>query len=546
MAMSAVSRRPLVLLLAALLFIVACAPAAEAPKTQPQQATGKTPFPTQGQPKYGGVLNIVQTDDPPNFDLYSNSTYAMQQFTWAAYNNLVIFDPYDPTKIVPDAAERWEMSKEGKEVTFYLHKNIKFHNGSPLTAADVKFSLEWVKDPPKGVVSTRRDNLKPIERIETPDDYTVRLVLSRPYAALLPMLAQGWMGLYSKAFVEPKGHKIVEKEIMGSGAFKFKEYVRGISIEMVKNPDYWQPGVPYLDGIKSYIIADKGTRFAALRTGNLDMNGVDVLEGEELEKTLAGKINIERGTNIGWSTVNMNFDRKPFSDLRVRKAVSLAIDRPGFIKAIQQGAGVIGGYVPPTSAFALPTGELMKLPGYGPDVEANRAEARRLLAEAGYPNGFDTTFTVRKGSEDLAVYVNDQIKKVGINAPLRILDSGPAYDAAVKREFDILPWGHGLALDDPDAHYSELYLCGAPRDYSGMCDQKVTELFLKQSQELDPEKRKRLVWDLEQYAVPLSIKIVLAWGSYRNATWHYVKGFFHGPSGPAYNTRHYKQVWLDK
>ena len=535
--------------------VLGCAPAAQAPTDQgggdkgsADQINTNAPFVTKGDPKHGGVLRIMQTDDPPNFDLYSNSTYAMQNFTWSAYNNLVIFDPYDPTKIIPDAAERWEISKDGKEVTFYLNKSIKFHNGTPMTSKDVKFSLEFIKDPPKGNVSTRQDNLKPVDSIETPDDYTVKLKLSRPYAALLPMLAQGWMGIYSKDFVAAKGNDIMKKEIMGTGAFRFKNYIRGTSIEMVKNPDYWQPGVPYLDGITSYIIADKGTRFAALRTANIDLERVDELQAEELEKSLSGKVSIEKGIGQNWSTLNMNADRKPLDDLRVRKALSLAIDRRGFIKAIQHGAGQLGGYVPPTSPYALPESELLKLPGYGPDIAANRAEAKKLLAEAGYPNGFDTTMTTRKEAsyQDLAIYVTDQLKQIGITAPLKILDSGPAYDAAVKREFDLLPWGHGAALDDPDAHYTELYLCGAPRDYSGMCDQKVTELFDKQSVQLDPEKRNQLVWDLEKYAVPLSIKIILAWTSYQTATWSYVKGFVQGPSGTGYNVRHYKQVWIDK
>ncbi|MBI2885854.1 MAG: ABC transporter substrate-binding protein [Chloroflexi bacterium] len=533
------------------LLAASCAPAAEAPKAQdqPAQVSGTAPFPTKGNPKYGGVLTTAQTDDPPNFDLYSNSTTNMQKFTWAAYNNLVLFDPYDNSKFMPDIAERWEISKDGKEATFYLHKNIKFHNGTPLTAADVKFSLEWVKDPPKGVVSTRRDNLLPIDAILTPDEYTVKLVTKLPYAALFPMLAQGWMGIYSKGFVEPKGHKIMEKEMMGSGAFKLKEYIRGTSIEMVKNTDYWQKGVPYLDGLKVFFIPDRGTRLAALRTGQLDMLGLDVLDAEDIAKTMAGKINIEEGVSIGWSTLNMNAKRGALGDLRVRKALSLAIDRPGYIKLVQKGDGVIGGYVPPTSPFALSKEELMKLPGYGPDIEANRREAKKLLAEAGVPNGFDVAnFIVRKGSEDLGVYVQDQLKQVGVTSTIKIMDSGPAYDAAVKLDFDMLPWGHGLALDDPDAHYSELYLCGAPRDYSGMCDQKVTELFNKQSQELDPAKRKQLVWDLERYAVPLGIKLVLSWNGFRSASWNYVKGWQEtgGGGGGGYNVRHYKQVWMDK
>ncbi|MBI2885853.1 MAG: ABC transporter substrate-binding protein [Chloroflexi bacterium] len=526
------------------LLLLACAPAAEAPRPQPEQPTSVAPFPTQGQPRYGGVLHLAQTDDPPNWDLYSNSTTAMQTITWATYNNLIIFNPLDQQKIIPDLAERWEVSKDGKEVTFSLHKGIKFHNGAPFTSADVKFSLDWIKDPPKGAVSTRRDNLEPIERIETPDDSTVKLILKRPYAALIPMLAQGWMGIYSKSWVEAKGNDIAKKEMMGTGAFRFKEYIRGTSIEIEKNPDYWQKGVPYLDGVKRFIIRDRGTRVAALRTGQVHLLGLDALDAEDFEKAMGNEINIQRGAGVSWSTVNLNATRRPFEDARVRQAVSLAIDRPGYIKAIEHGAGRMGGYVPPSSAFALPMEELQKLPGYGPDKAADRARAKQLLTEAGYPSGFKTNFTVRTGSDNLAIYVQDQLKQIGIDAPIKFLDSGPAYDAAVKKDFDILPWGHGLALDDPDAHYSELYLCNAPRDYSGICDQKLQDLFMKQSTALDPETRKKAVWELEKYAVPLNVKIILSWNDFRVAHWKFVKGYQR--QGHEYNTSHYKQVWLDK
>ena len=540
-------------LVMAMVVAIGCAPAAQAPAGSPRtgettpgadQVNTKAPFPTKGEPKYGGVLTTAQTDDPPNFDLYSNSTTNMQKFIWAAYNNVVLFDPYDGGKIIPDVAEKWDISSDGKAVTFHLHKNIKFHDGTPLTAKDVKFSLEFMKDPPKGVVSVRRDNLEPIEKIETPDDYTVKVTLKRPYSALLPMLAQGWMGIYSKDFIAAKGNDIMKKEVMGSGAFKLKQYIRGTSVEMEKTPGHWQTGVPYVDGVQVFFIPDRGTRFAALRTGQLLTLGVDGTELGDVEKTLADKVYVERGTGISWSTVNFNVDRKPFDSAKVREAMSLAIDRRGYIKAIQDGDAQLGGYVPPSSPFALPAAEIEKLPGYGTDVEASRKRAKELLAQAGYPDGFESIQYVRKGSEDLAIYTQAEWKKIGINTTLKVLDSGPAYDALTTRDYDLFPWGHGLALDDPDAHYAELYLCKAPRNYSGVCDNKVEQLFLAQSTELDPEKRKQKVWELEKYAVPLNIKIVLSWNNYTIATWNQVKGFTRGSS--SYNNTHYKHVWIDK
>ena len=465
--------------------------------------------------------------------------------TWSAYNNLVIFHPYDDS-IMPDLAERWDISKDGKEVTFYLRKGVKFHNGAEFTAEDAKFSLDWIRNPPAGHISTRRDNLKPLESVDIVDKYTVRLRLSRPYAALLPMLAQGWMPMYNKAYALAQGGDFMKKTMMGTGAFRFKDYTAGISYEVERNPEYWQEGVPYLDGVKRYFIPDANTRKAAFRTKQTDQFGpterdlADPGMGALLKDE---NITLQSGPSVSWGTVNLNTDRKPFNDLRVRQAISLAIDRPGYIKAIQFGAGVLGGYVPPSSAYALPESELVKLPGYGPDIEASRAQAKKLLAEAGFPDGFKTTFTQRKGSDDLAIYVQDQMRRVGIEATISILDSGPAYDAAVKRNFDILPWGHGLALDDPDAHYTELYLCNAPRSYSGLCDDKIDALFLKQSAELDPEKRKQLVWELEKYAVPQVVKVVLSWTIGRSANWNHLRGWERKASG--YNTWHHKHIWMD-
>ncbi|MBI2888126.1 MAG: ABC transporter substrate-binding protein [Chloroflexi bacterium] len=519
--------------------LLACAPGAapEPGPAAPQQ-------PGSGQPKYGGVLHIVDTDDPPSLDLHQESTTRVQSIIWSAYNNLVIFDPADPNKIIPDVAQRWEAGKDGKSYTFHLHRDARFANGNALTAEDVKFSLERMKDPPKGVISPRRDALKPIQRIETPGPYTVTLVLERPYQALMPTLAQGWMAIYDKEFIEAKGQDVMKKEVMGSGAFQLKEYLRGTSIEMEKNPAYWQKGVPYLDGVKKFIIPDQGTRFAALRTGQIHMQGVDAGEATELRQTMADKIAVQRGPSIGWNTLNLNSRRKPYDDARVRQAILLAIDRNEAIKLVYQGEGVLGGYVPPSSPFALPQEELVKLPGYGADKAADRAKARQLLAEAGYANGFQTTFTVRKGSEDLAIFSQDQLKQVGIDARIVILESASAYNDATKGDFDILPWGHGLALDDPDAHYPELYLCGAPRNYSGVCDPKVDELWLRQSQALDVGERKKLVWELEKHAVPQAIKVVLGWGLARHAQWNFVKGYLRHAG--SYNTTHYKQVWLDR
>ncbi|MBI2886985.1 MAG: hypothetical protein HYY02_07230, partial [Chloroflexi bacterium] len=193
----------------ALTMALACAPAA-----QPAPAGGAQPG-TASQPKYGGVMTrlLNQAGDAPSFDLHQESTSATTDSAGPAYDNLIMFDPVKPSEIVPDLATKWELSPDGKTYTFFLHKDVKFHNGNPFTAADVKFTLERVMDPPKGIVSPRRDAFTAIAGIETPDDYTVKVNLKRPNPSLLTNLAQGWMAVYDKEWVEAKGQDIPKKEI---------------------------------------------------------------------------------------------------------------------------------------------------------------------------------------------------------------------------------------------------------------------------------------------------------------------------------------------
>lgn len=171
----------------------------------------------------------------------------------------------------------------------------------------------------------------------------------------------------------------------GPGAFKLKEYIRSTSIEMAKTPEHWQAGAPYLDGIKVYFIPDRGTRFAALRTGQIHTLGVDGTEARDAQAALGDKIYVEKGTGISWDTVNFNVSRRPFDSPKVREAMSLAIDRRSYITAVEEGDSQMGGYVPPSSPFALPPAEIEKLPGYGTNPEANRQRPSCCWLKPGTP-----------------------------------------------------------------------------------------------------------------------------------------------------------------
>lgn len=524
----------------ALAFVLGCAPAAQAPSGGAQ--------PGAAQPKSGGVMVHLmnQAGDPPSFDLHQESTSATTQTAGPLYDNLIMFNPLKPDEIVPDLAEKWELAPDGKTYTFHLVKGVKFHNGNPFTAADVKFTLERVMNPPKGVVSPRRDAFGAITSIETPDDYTVKVNLKRPNPSLLPNLAQGWMAIYDKEWVESKGQDAPKKEMMGTGPFKLKDYTRGTSLEVERNPSYWVQGRPYLDGVKTLVVPDPGTRLAAFRTGQVMTFGLNASDFKVLQQEMADKLDFESGPSLGFGSLYMNTKRKPFDDARVREALNLLVDRYAAIQVLAQGEGMIGGFMLPGGPWSLPEEEIRKFSGYAKDKATELERAKKLMAEAGLSSGFDATIMTRnsQGYIDLSVFIIDQLKKLNINAKVNPVETTIAYDLARKADYDLLTWTHGFALDDPDAVYGEFYNCEAPRNWSHLCTAEVDQLFERQSQEIDPAKRSALVLEMERKAIPTATKIITHWSTGRNASWKFVRDYVRHPSG--YNNIRFRDVWFDK
>ena len=501
------------------------------------------------KPVTGGVLNLPTTSDPPTLDLHASSTVGTSLPVQPAMNPLVRYDPLEPTmtKVEPNLAERWDISPDGKTYTFYLVKGAKFHQGGDFTAADVKFSFERQKNPAKGQVAPRRAAFDPVDRIDVVDDHTVKVVMSRPYASFLANIAQGWMAMLDKEWVEASHDP--GKEVNGTGPFIFKEYIRGNSVDLVKNPNYWKKGYPYLDGVKYFVITDEGTLLAAFRTGNVHVSStLDTAQQADLTKFLGDKIRLEKTTG-GWggNLVNISTLKKPFDDVRVRRALAYAVDREAGIKVLWEGQGYNQGYMPGKGPWSISKEELAKYPGYGPDVEKNRAEAKKLLAEAGYPNGFNVTMGVRQrpGDEDASIFLQDQWAKIGIIGTLKVIETQAAYEILDKGDYELFNWSTAYAFDDPDAIFAEQYTCKAARNYSKLCIPEVDAFFEKQSVESDPAKRKKLVNDMEKAALNALPKIVLPIGS-NTATgiWSTVRDWHIQPS--SYSNRHHEQTWLAK
>jgi len=452
-----------------------------------------------------------------------------------------MFDPKDGKTLVGDLAEKWELTPDGKTYTLYLRKGVQFHNGNRFTAEDAKFSLDRMRDPPKGVRSPRKGIFGAVERVEATDDYTLKVFLKRPNPSLIANLAMGWNSIYDKEWVEEKGQDRPLKEVNGTGPFKFKSFTAGVAAEVERNPNYWMPDRPYLDGVRKFTIPDSGTRVAALRAGQVHMLTLSFKDLKSFKETPGFTIQEVGGTSF--RTINMNLTREPFTDPRVRQAVMLAIDRKAAIQLMSEGDGDVGGYMPPKGQWALPAAELAKLPGYGPDKAADLAQAKKLMAEAGYASGFSATITSEAAHESLDTVVADQLSKIGIKVNIKVETSAVAYDLAAKKDFQLLPWGHAVSMDDPDATYAEFYTCNAARNYSGICSQEVDDLFLKQSQTLDPAERKKRVLDMERKAVPLGGKIVLEWPRVHWGVWgYYVRGYIRPMSN--YSNQKHRDVWM--
>lgn len=440
-------------------------------------------------PTPGGIFAFNLTAAPPNWDPLSNSSGTVLSCIAPCYSGLVRFDPLDPNKVIADAAREWSVSEDGRTYTFTLHDNILFHDGQPLTSADVVFSLERIRNPPEGVVANRQASMAPVEAIEAPDPATVVIRLSRAAPAFINALASGWTVILSRAFVEGGGDPA--KTIMGSGPFRFLEVIEGVSVELERNPDYFIADRPFLDGMKGFVIPDQGATWSYLQAGQLQM--WQSIQGSEAGQYQSNEdINIVSTPSTSMIGVTYNTTLAPFDDPRVRQAASLAIDRNAAVTILQRGKGVLGGPVVP-GPFSLDPAMLETVPGYGTDAAANLEQAQALMAEVGLSSGVDVRVLVRRIAlfEPVGVFLQDQWAKIGIRVNLDVQENASFFESQAKRDFQALVAGGSANTSDPD-DVAAWYLCGASQNLSGLCNEEADALFAQMSAETDPARRKEL------------------------------------------------------
>jgi peptide/nickel transport system substrate-binding protein len=520
----------------------------------PVAAQAPAPVVRDGKP--GGTLRMVLREDlPQGFSIHETATNSVTWPSMPCYSNLVV---YDQTKrfgrmdtIVPELAEKWSWQDNYRNLVFFLRKDVKWHDGQPFTSKDVKFTFDTVREAPdapaKLRINPRKEWYANVDAVEAPDAYTVVFRLKRTQPSLVAMLASGYSPVIP-AHVPIPEHR---SRCIGTGPFKFKEWKRGQTVELVRNPDYFVKGRPYLDAVRYTVIVERGTRVAALQANQIDVAypGETTLSiAEQLKGAVPSMVFTETASNVSENLL-LNTKKPPFDNVKVRRALSFAIDRRAYTQTVHRGAAVVGASLAPKpwGVWGLLEKDLASLPGYGGASEG-RATAKKLLAEAGFGPGNPLKLEVVTRAIaiylDFSGFVISDLKQVGIEATLKQVDTAQWHPMVTRREFHIGTNLTGLGVDDPDANFYENYACGSPRNYGDYCNEEVMRLIDQQSQEIDPKKRLALVWQLQKKLEDDAARPTMGWRTDRFAHYPYVKNLI--PNQVTYNCCRLQEVWLDK
>jgi peptide/nickel transport system substrate-binding protein len=440
--------------------------------------------------KHGGILKLYTLDSPASMSILEETTVFAQRPMMGVFNNLVMFDQQvkqnSLESIVPDLATSWSWNEAGTELTFPLREGVKWHDGKPFTAKDVRCTWDMLtgKSSDKLRINPRKAWYRNLEEVTTNGDYEVTFHLKRPQPSFIVLLASGFSAVYPchVAARDMRTHPI------GTGPYKFVEFRPNEVIRVTKNPDYWKTDRPYLDGIEYTVIRNLSTAVLAFIARKLDMTWPYSVRTPLLKdvRSQAPEAICELAPNNVSSNLMVNRDAPPFQNPELRRAMALSLDRKAFIDILSDGQGDIGGVMqpPPEGVWGMPPEILRTLPGYDPDVAKNRAEARSIMEKLGY--GPDNRLKIKVSTRDTpfyrdpAVILIDQLKEVYIDGELETIDTTSWYPKVMRKDYTVGSNLTGNALDDPDQNFYENYACGAEGNYNGYCNPEVDKLIDRQ------------------------------------------------------------------
>lgn len=531
------------LLLVALLTVVGAAlacGAAEEPASQAPAAsqgtiavaepTAEPPAAEQsGGDKYGGTLKVQLHLDPTGVDLHTPRGASSREFWIAqpALNYLVTEELGSPGVIAPDLAESWDvtLNDDGTaDWTFNLNSSAKWHNGNAVTVDDIKFNFDRVKNPPEGLiigrakpVGTYYDNVEDVQ--VSGNQITVHT--NNKSQGFLAAVALTNFPIFNKAATEALPQPLIRNydELVGSGPFIPEDFETGARYSLSRNPSYWaNPDLPYLDGIEVLVMVDEATRLAALQTGQVDIAYPQLAASLYVQlQDMDHMVTKEVLGDVSHWDVQMNEEREPWNDIRVRQAVSLGMNRNRVGEISERGFGSPYGILyPPGSPYALSIEEVKQLPGFAEDKEAEFEEARRLLAEYSEDTGYDFTQEIpmltenRPSNIEGATLLIQQLSNIGITGGVMdVQEDAVTEEREIAHDFNIMIRGFGGPVE-PDLHLQNQYVTDGARNFGAMSHPEIDSLYEQQRNAETHEERVAIIqdmarkfWEVQGGSVPM-------------------------------------------
>jgi peptide/nickel transport system substrate-binding protein len=510
---------------------------------------------TASAQKQGGILKIGQYDSPASMSIHEESSNTAEGPMMGVFNNLVLYDQHEPQNslqsIRPDLATNWSWDEDRTRLSFHLREAVTWHDGKPFTARDVKCTWDLLRSmsSEKLRLNPRKAWYRNLQDVTINGDYEVTFILGRPQPAFLALLASGWAPVYP-CHVSPRD---MRSHPIGTGPFKFIEFKPNEVIRVARNPQYWKPNRPYLDGIEYPIIKNPSTRTLALVTGQIDMiqpYAVTPPLMKDIKAQTPQAICELVPQNISTDLL-INRTMSPVDDRDLHRAMALSLDRKAFIDILAGGRGDIGAAMmpPPEGQWGMPPEIVETLPDYSLDVQKNRAEAREIMLAHGY--GPDKRLAVKVAARNTVPAVNttvvlvDQLKQIYIDGEVEPIDNALWFAKVMRHDYAIALGATFNAVDDPDQTFYETYACGAENNLDGYCNPEIDKLIDRQSIEFDQEKRKKLVWGIERRLAEDGARPIIYHTRSATCRQPYVKGF--DPMvNSVYNGWGFEDVWLDK
>ena len=509
-------------------------------------------------PRYGGTFLSAGNEEVLHYDMHQTSLGGIYAAVSPAYNCLIRTSPYDPMAldIIPELAETWEISDGGKTITFHLHQGVQWHDGTPFSSADVQYTFERIMHPPQGMVSPRGPVFAAlIERIEAPDAATVVIHGRGPSGLLLPLFANGWSVIIPKHIVEKDPVNALKTTVMGTGPFRLKAPPTSSLWLYERNPTYFQKDRPFLDAIEIHIMTDAQALVAALLSKRVFWSDVIPhlnMDRDRSQATVQQNPHLVRssGSVVVVEHLTLQTEKPPFDDLRVRQALSEALQREAFgTLGTQSGAVGTGNY--PFGPWGMPTERRHQLIGYGPDMAKRIAHAKALLASYEKEKGkIDwNKLKVQCASNIKFSCENGQImqqllKKINVHVELQPMILSQLRANEISGNYFMSLLGAASNFDDPIDTFGQLFVTNGGRWYQRRSLPALDARFAQQTFMADPEARKKVIWVMDQMVMNDAAYLILLWPEFYHVRWQFVKGWTHTPNLWSTNVR-MDTVWLD-